>query len=436
MQVLVDIWYHAACDTRFYRLDMERRFMKRSKQCCRCGAPGAERTVIQVPRGHEPRKNWYRNDMQMFLIGRRAAWSPDMRWVVRLGLLASLLLTACRSNVAEQRTEPRTVLRRAGVNVQVPEGWKAEVYAEGLRSPTALAWGPDGKLYATQLNGGENAGTGQVVVIDQPGAVPVPVLDNVRKPTGLAWREQAIYVVAGREVLRTRLAGATLAPPEVVVPELPFNGRSEGQVDLLPDGRLVFETSGSVGNPRSGQVLTLGTGDQPATFATGLKNAYGYAYDASTKRLYATEIGDDRMDGKPPPEEINLIEVDGDYGWPRCYGDRIPARDRGADEAACSTTRTPLVTFPSGSTPTGLAFYDREDVPSAYRRALYVALWNGTPTVQRIAITETAEGMRGEATTFMSGAGRPIDILTHPEGGLLVLDFEHGVIYLVRATSA
>ena len=311
------------------------------------------------------------------------------------------------------------------------------IYSEGLRSPTALAWGPDGILYVTQLNGGENAGTGQVVAIATPGAAPHAVLDNVRKPTGLAWRDQDLYVVTARDIVRTRLDGnGMLATPESIVRDLPFNGRSEGQVDVLPDGRLVFETSGSVGNPRSGQLLTLGTGSTPDTLAVGLKNAYGYAYDAATQRLFATEIGDDRMDGQPPPDEINLIVPAGDFGWPRCYDDRIPARDRGADATTCATTRTPLVTFPAGATPTGLAFYDRDDMPASYNKALYVAVWNGTPSVQRVTIAEANGTLTGSATTFMSGTGRPIDVLVHPDGGMLVLDFDRGTVYFVRATPA
>jgi glucose/arabinose dehydrogenase len=362
-----------------------------------------------------------------------------MQWRNRaavLCLIVALGLTACGADDITQHAPSSTgALRPADSAITLPRPFGAAIYAQGLRSPTAMAWGPDGKLYVTQLNGGENAGTGQVVVIDQGGASPVAVLDNIRKPTGLAWRDDELYVVAERDVVRTRQdeAGA-FEKPEAIIRDLPFNGRSEGQIDLLPDGSLIFETSGSVGNLQSGQLLTLGRDETvQSTLATGLKNAYGVAYDSSTKRLYATEIGDDRMDGKPPPEEINLIEPDGDYGWPYCYDEATPARDRGGDEARCATTRTPLVTFPPGSTPTGLMFYDRDDVPEEYRRALYVAIWNRTPEVQRVVIEDEGGTLRGEATSFMGNAGRPIDLVAHPDGGLLVLDFDGGIVYLVRA---
>jgi glucose/arabinose dehydrogenase len=37
--------------------------------------------------------------------------------------------------------------------LDVPAGWRAEVFATGLRHPTSLAWGPDGLLYATEDGG-------------------------------------------------------------------------------------------------------------------------------------------------------------------------------------------------------------------------------------------------------------------------------------------
>ena len=43
-------------------------------------------------------------------------------------------------------------------------GFAAEVYATGLKRPTALAFGPDGLLYATQE-------TGEVVAVGRSGAI-------------------------------------------------------------------------------------------------------------------------------------------------------------------------------------------------------------------------------------------------------------------------
>ena len=101
-----------------------------------------------------------------------------------------LLLAACARSA--------TPLVPAGAGPRVPPSFRAELYAQGLSSPTALAFGPDGKLYVTQLNGAEGAGMGQVLSIGGPGAPPDVVLNRLNKPTGLVWRERDLYLVAGR----------------------------------------------------------------------------------------------------------------------------------------------------------------------------------------------------------------------------------------------
>ncbi len=323
----------------------------------------------------------------------------------------------------------------AGSGLTVPPGFRAELYAQGLRGPTALAFGPDGKLYITQLSGGEGAGVGQVVSIGGPGAAPELVLNGLYKPTGLVWRDRELYLVAGRDVLRASLgADDRLGAPERVVSDLPFNTRSEGQIDLLPDGRLLFEASGELQDARSGRLFALLPGEPPAQLASGLKNAYAHALDPTSGQIFTTEIGDDAMDGQAPPEELDLVQADADYGWPRCYGDRVPAADRGGTPAICAGTAPPLLTFPPHTTPTGLLFYDGADFPPEYRDALYVALWNGTPPqVLRVTLDRSTQPLKGSATPFVSGLKHPIDIVRDPRGGMLVLDHEAGIVYRIIA---
>lgn len=346
-------------------------------------------------------------------------------------LVLLLLLSACGGGTQEG-SPPDTG------ELQLPPGFAAEVVARELRGPTALAWGPDGRLYVAQLGGGENAGVGQVLAIARDGGPPTVVLEQLRKPTGLVWRDRDLFIAAGRDVLRALLdAQGRLGPPETLIRDLPSNSRSEGQLTLLPDRRLLFEASGSVGDPESGRVFSWQPADPPAVLGSGLKNAYAHAVDQRTGRIFTTEIGDDPIDGGPPPEEINMLQPGADYGWPRCYADQQPVRSRGADAASCAATAAPLITLPPHSTPTGLVFYDRSDFPAAYRDVLYVALWNGQPPqVLRITLAEQGGQLRGEASPFLRGLQRPIALLPDQDRGLLVLDHAAGTIYRVTSTSA
>lgn len=350
-----------------------------------------------------------------------------------LALLLAALLTACAGDRDAATRTPPSQSAADGSGLRLPAGFRVEVYARGLRSPTALAWGPDGRLYLTQLSGRENGGDGQIVALAGAGATPSVLLDGLFKPTGLAWRERDLFVTAGRDVLRTRLDDqGRLSPPETLVRDLPYNTRSEGQIALLPDSRLLFESSGELRDRESGRLLTLTPGAPPETLATGLKNAYASTIDPRSGRLFVTEIGDDPVNGAAPPDEINLIEPGADYGWPRCYGAQLAARNHSGDPEQCARTRPPIVELPPHSTPTGLVFYDGADFPPEYRNALYVALWNGAPPrVLRVTLTERDGQLVGQTAPFIDGLARPIALLPDPAGGLLVLDHEAGLIYRV-----
>ncbi|NJK79517.1 MAG: glucose sorbosone dehydrogenase [Chloroflexaceae bacterium] len=374
-------------------------------------------------------------------------------WLLSVWLLAACATTSpaptaepspLPANTADQPsvtdepppTEPAATLA-AAPELELPDGFQASIYAAGLVGPSAMAFGPDGALYITQLGGGENAGAGQIARVAQPGAAPEILLEDLFKPTGLVWRGDTLWIVAGRDILRTSMDDNTmLAPPETVLTDLPYNGRSNGQITLLPDNRLIFEASGSVRNPDSGVLLVLDpeTSNTPAVLASGLKGAYDHAVDPATGTIYTVEIGDDRMNGQAPPEEINVIEAGADYGWPVCYADQQPARDRGGTPERCATTAPPLVLFEPGATMTGLEYYTGADFPPDYRNVLYTALWNGDPPhVARVMLSEAAGRIAGSAEPFVQGLGRPMDVLTDPTGGLLVLDYERGTVYRVTA---
>lgn len=361
-------------------------------------------------------------------VSLRQAW-----WAVLWLVLA--LLAGCGTDRAARGGQSADDRTAAAPGPTLPAGFHAEIIARGLRSPTALAWGPDQRLYISQLGGGENAGVGQVLMLERDGATPTVLLEGLFKPTGLVWRERELFIVAGRDVLRAQLDSAgRLSAPQPIVRDLPYNTRSEGQIALLPDGRLLFESSGELRADQSGRLLTSDGDQPPQVLATGLKNAYDYALDPQTGRLFTTEIGDDPVDGRAPPEEINLVEPGADYGWPRCYEMQLPVRSRGADQQQCAATRPPLITFPPHSTPTGLTFYAGADFPPAYRDVLYVALWNGAPPqVVRVALDEQGGQLRGTATPFIDGLRQPIDLLTDPSGGLLVLDHGSGLLYRIHS---
>lgn len=233
------------------------------------------------------------------------------------------------------------------------------VVVDGLDRPTQIDEGPGGRLLVAQLNGDEEEATGQVLAVDVESGERTVVLDGLDKPTGVLWVDDTLWVMQRRSLARARWPGEGRAGPlEVVLDALPWNGRSEGTLTALDDGRILYATTGSlVSGPGTAPTVTEGSGmlwafdpatGDPEPLATGLKNAYAHTLRPEGA-LLTTEVGDNVDD--PPPDELVLLPpptpgAPADAGWPDC-----------PPEQSCPGVVGPLATFPAGSTPTGVAVF-------------------------------------------------------------------------------
>ena len=321
----------------------------------------------------------------------------------------------------------------------LPEGFTAEVAATGLSRPTQMTWGPDGRLWVAQLFAGESDAAGQVVAVDLTTNAQEVLLEGLNKPTGLAILDNGLWIATEDELLRADLDAAQKPQtPQVVLTDMPNNGRSNGTLTVTPDGQLVYETSGR----RSGDAANAGSGtlwqldpaqpNSPIVLATGLKNAYAHVFDGNG-RLWITEIGDGAVTGADfegqPPEELNLVVAGADYGWPRCFGYQEPALNRAGTAEICAQTEPPVTLFPPQNTPTSLAVAPWDD------SVLLVALWVGGE-VTAVQLEEGADGrFTGSNTTFLTGIATPQHLLPTPDGALLVSDHSSGTIYRILKTN-
>jgi hypothetical protein len=228
----------------------------------------------------------------------------------------------------------------AGCAGQSKPTWRTVV--DGLEGPTQFQLLDDGRVLVAQLNGDENAATGQVLVVNP----------STGKPTGVLFHKGAVWVMVERGLLRAAWDGTSVTQPaEVVLADLPFNGRSSGTLTVLADDRVLYTTTGNLEaagqtTPGSGRLWAY----DPATaeseeIAFGLKNAYAHAL-LPDGNLAAVDMGDNITD--PPVEEINVVDLTGpapvSFGWPACPGDQ-----------QCEGVVAPLATFPARQSPTGLS---------------------------------------------------------------------------------
>lgn len=330
---------------------------------------------------------------------------------------------------------PEPARQTAGLTL--PGDYEASVVARGLRGPTQMVMGPDQRLWVAQLAGEENASQGQIVAVSLTTGEQQVLLEHLFKPTGLAILADALWIAAGRDLLRVSLnATGDVGSVETILKDLPFNGRSEGTLTVSPAGRLIFETSGQ----RSGNQASEGSArlweldpadpTNPRPIAVGLKNTYAHTFDTAG-RLWLTDVHDDPVNDEAPPDELNLWVEGADFGWPACFGYQQPALNYGGTTESCATTRSPVVLFPPHSTPTSVVASPWEE------NTLLVALW-GPPeqAIVRVSFTLVDDNAVGQVEPFVGGMQNPQHLLRLPDSSLLVSDFSAGIIYRLNQPSS
>jgi glucose/arabinose dehydrogenase len=317
----------------------------------------------------------------------------------------------------------------------LPPGFRIETYASGLESPTAMAWGPDKRLYVAQEEG-------TLAVVARGSRRPLVVARSLRTPLGIAWKGQLLFVSQQGRLERFVLRGGQLASRRTLVRGLPFGRHQQDNVVLGGDGRL-YLGSGSTCDAcrerdrRSATILSLRPdGSHLRVVARGLRNPFGLAVQRETNRLYASVNEQDELGtaAKPEPAETVVIVRPGAfYGWPRCW----PSFARKRMVGRCRGVTAPVAYLEPHSSADGIAFYTGDSFPENYRGDLFVALWgqyNSERHGRRVVRLDLLpDGRSRRVVDFAAGFDHPLALLVDPDGGLLAADWGRGVIYRIQA---
>ena len=365
--------------------------------------------------------------------------------------LAASALAACSAgppteNAGEPQATPTATTSAARPSIRfpparrirVPRGFRAEIFARGLSRPTAMAYGPDGRLYVTQE-------TGELVVVRPRSRRPRVLASGFPTPLGLAWRGRSLFVSAQGRLERLRLVAGRLAGRRAIVTGLPFGLHQQDNVVVGPGGRLLLG-SGSTCNAcreedrRSAAILSLRPdGSGLRVVATGLRNPFGLALHPQTKRLYASVNGRDDLptpDSPEPAEMLVRIEPRAHYGWPECW----PSARRKRLVGDCAGVERPVAYLEPHSSADGFAFYTGRTFPARFRSAIFIALW-GQYESRRYGrrvdvVTLSEDGSRGQARPFARGFDHPLAVVVDRRGALLVADWGRGTIYRIQVRGA
>jgi glucose/arabinose dehydrogenase len=314
-----------------------------------------------------------------------------------------------------------------------------------------MTLGPDDQVYVAERGGGRIV---RLPDRDRDGVADeiAVAAEGLDAPSSIDFYEDgSLYVGETTRILRlTDPDGdGEFQEREVIIEGLPSGGHSTRTVLFSPDWEFLYVSIGSSCNvcieedERRATVMRYRPdGSEAIVYAEGLRNAVGITFRPGTSQLWATNNGRDWMGDNQPPETVYLVGQGDDAGWPRCHAGRIVDPDYGKP-GACEGVVDPIVEMQAHSAPLGLTFYTGEQFPRDYQGSLFVAFhgsWNrSTPTGYKVVHVPVQDNQAGAVREFASGWlredgskwGRPVDVLTGPEGSLLISDDSEGFIYRV-----
>lgn len=395
----------------------------------------------------------------------------------------------------------------------LPPGFCATIFADGIGHVRHLVVASNGVVYVNTWSGSyfppnqplpaggflvalqDKTGSGKADVIERFGETPAT---GGAGGTGIALYDGSIYAEINDRIVRYPLPTGSLVPPgppTTVVSGLPLGGDHPMHPFIITaDGSLYVDVATAT-NACQVQNRTLKSpGVNPCTelesrggvwrydakktgqkfsaaerYATGIRNAEGFAIDPAANRIYITQHGRDQLHAnwpdlyKPdqeatlPSEEVMLLKPGGDYGWPECYYDPFQkklmlAPEYGGDGhtvGVCASKIGPVAAFPAHWGPNGMVFYDQKQFPAHYRGGVFIAFhgsWDRAPypqggynvVFQSLAKGRAAasceifaDGFAGPVKAPDEALHRPSGVAVGPDGSLFASDDTTGRIYKI-----
>ncbi len=429
-----------------------------------------------------------------------------LNWAAVLGACCAGISAGWAQTSAQPCPPDQTGLR-------LPAGFCASVFADGIGHARHLVVAANGVVYVNTWSGRyyskdapradgflvalkDTSGTGKADVIERFGET---AQNGGAGGTGIGLYKGALYAEINDRIVRYRLTpGSNIPrePPQTVVARLPLGGDHPMHPFVIDtDGSMYVDVASATNSCQLKNRQLKSPGAEPCKeletrggiwrydanktgqtfspldrFATGIRNAEGFAVDPDGHRLFVTQHGRDQLHTnwpelyKPdeeatlPAEELLQVKESGDYGWPECYFDSFQGKlvlapeyggDGGKKQGSCGSKSAPVAAFPAHWAPDGMVFYDKTQFPRRYRHGVFIAFhgsWNrapypqsgynvvfqslaGEPPAGRCEIF--ADGFAGPVKSPDSAQHRPTGTAVGPDGSLYVSDDVRGRIYKI-----
>jgi glucose/arabinose dehydrogenase len=335
--------------------------------------------------------------------------------------------------------------------IKLPPGFKINIYADNVDNARSMTLGDNGTLFVGTRESEVYA------VIDEnkdfKADKVLTIADGLNSPNGVAFRNGSLYVAEISRVLRYDNIEANLnnPPAPVVVNDKFPDDTHHGwkYIAFDPDGRLYIPVGAPCNiclrddDERYASLMSMNAdGTDLEVFAKGIRNTVGFDWNPETKELWFTDNGRDMLGDDLPPDELNRAPGKGlHFGYPFFHGDDIrdPEYGEGAD---LNIYVNPVQKLGPHVAALGMKFYTGNMFPDEYKNQIFIAehgSWNRSTKIgYRVMLVKLKDNDAVSYEPFAEGwlqgdavSGRPVDVLTMPDGSLLVSDDYAGLIYRI-----
>ena len=266
--------------------------------------------------------------------------------------------------------------------------------------------------------------------------------DGLNNPHGLHYDGEFLYIsergrLTKNEFLGTGPSNWSIGNSTILVDGIPSGNHQTNSINEGPDGMLIWH-SGSTCNvcneddDRNAAIIMVDPSNgNHSVIASGVRNSFDGAWVPDIGYVF-TDNGRDWEGDDYPFEELNLLEIGSDYGWPNDEPETpIP-----------NGTVGPIGTFDPHSSANSIALRHSNSTLPGDNHSIFVSVfgsWNSvTPTggeIIRVDIVEdqnSTQGWRGENSVFVKDVFGALSISFNPDGELFFSNHISGKLHMIR----
>jgi glucose/arabinose dehydrogenase len=341
------------------------------------------------------------------------------------GLCITLFITCCDKKKDKNNNTTAATL-------------KDTILASQLNHPWEILWGPDNYIWMTERTGKisrVNPATGAVtplltiteVTAQGEGGLLGMVLhpDFATMPQVFVAYNYMNGSNYQEKIVRYTYNGSTLTSPQTILDNIKASNIHNGCRLLITPDRKLFITTGDANdqtNPQNksalnGKVLRLNLdGSIPADNPTAGSAVWSFGHRNPQGLVYANNILYSSEHGPTTDDEINIIEKGRNYGWPTVTG----FCNTGNEQSFCTANnvREPLQAWTPTIAPSGLDYYDKDQIPQ-WKNSLLLAVLKDSKLIQ-LKLNAAHTAIDSTFEFYVNKYGRMRDVCISPEGKVYV----------------